>query len=146
VIGLALILRPGHRVLPRRIELMNLRVLIVDDSPLIRNLLRECFESQSEWRVCGEAVNGKEAIEKAQEVHPNFITLDLSMPVMNGIEAAKILHRLLPAVPIILFTSFITRRLEQEALAAGVGKVMEKGQPLSNLMSAARSLVLKDAA
>src|SRR5271155_3206576 len=96
------------------------RILIVDDSFLMRNLLRQCFESEPGWQVSGEACNGQEGIEKAREVHPNFIVLDLSMPVMNGLEAAKILAKVMPAVPVVMFTSFTTSNLESEALAAGI--------------------------
>ncbi|HTW59031.1 MAG TPA: response regulator transcription factor [Terriglobales bacterium] len=122
------------------------RVLIVDDSPLVRSLLRKCLESEPGWQVCGEAVNGREAIERAQAVHPNFIVLDLSMPVMNGLEAARILSRLMPAVPMIIFTSFITLGLKQQALAAGVCRVIAKDGPLSDLILAVRSLMAADTA
>jgi DNA-binding NarL/FixJ family response regulator len=121
------------------------RILIVDDSCLVRHLLRQCFESEPGWQVSGEAGNGREGIEKAQEVHPNFIVLDLSMPVMNGLEAAKILSKLMPAVPVVMFTSFPTRNLESEARAAGIRKVLTKSGPLTELVGCVRALI-KDAA
>jgi DNA-binding NarL/FixJ family response regulator len=121
------------------------RILIVDDSPLVRNLLRQCFESEPGWRVSGEACNGQEGIEKAQNVHPNFIVLDLSMPVMNGLEAAKILSKLMPGVPMVMFTSFTTTNLESEALAVGIKRVIIKSGPLAELVGCVRALV-KDAA
>jgi DNA-binding NarL/FixJ family response regulator len=121
------------------------RILIVDDSALIRNLLRERFESEPGWRISGEAVNGKEGIEKAQETHPNFIVLDLSMPVMNGLDAAKILSRMMPTVPLVMFTSFMTGNLEREALASGISRVFVKSASLTDLVGCVRSLV-KDAA
>ncbi|HUO16413.1 MAG TPA: response regulator transcription factor [Verrucomicrobiae bacterium] len=119
---------------------MLCRVLIVDDSSLVRTHVRKSFESSPEWQVCGEAGNGKEAVEKAQQVHPDCIILDLSMPVMNGIEAARILKKLMPEVPLIMFTSFVTYRLEQEAFAAGVWRVIGKGDSASELVSVARYL------
>ena len=64
-------------------------VLIVDDVELIRRALCELFKSEADFDVCGEAENGQEAIEKAQELHPDLIVLDLSMPIMNGIDAAR---------------------------------------------------------
>ena len=121
------------------------RILIVDDSSLVRNLLRTCFESQSGWEVSGEAGNGKEGIEKAQQIHPNLIVLDLSMPVMNGLDAARALSKLMPLVPLVMFTSFMTSNLEQEARAAGISKVVIKSGPLTELIGCVRSLV-KDAA
>jgi DNA-binding NarL/FixJ family response regulator len=121
------------------------RILIVDDSFLMRNLLRQCFESEPGWQVSGEACNGQEGIEKAREVHPNFIVLDLSMPVMNGLEAAKILAKVMPAVPVVMFTSFTTSNLESEALAAGIRRVIVKSGALGELVGCVRALV-KDAA
>src|SRR5882724_7651245 len=81
-------------------------VLIVDDNAFIRQALCEIFERESDFQVCGEAENGKEAIEKAWELHPDLIVLDLSMPVMNGLDAAKVLKCLMPTVPLIMYSAF----------------------------------------
>lgn len=121
------------------------RILIVDDSSLVRNLLRTCFEAQSGWEVSGEAGNGQEGIVKAQQIHPNLIVLDLSMPVMNGLDAARALSKLMPSVPLVMFTSFMTSNLEGEARAAGISKVIIKSGPLTELVGCVRSLV-RDAA
>jgi DNA-binding NarL/FixJ family response regulator len=121
------------------------RILIVDDSSLIRNLLRTCFEAQSGWEVSGEAGNGQEGIAKAQQVHPNLIVLDLSMPVMNGLDTARALSKLMPSVPLVMFTSFMTSNLERDALEAGISKVIIKSGALTDLIGCVRSLV-KDAA
>jgi len=96
------------------------RILIVDDSPVIRKTLRETLADQDGWEICGEAANGREAIQKAQQLKPDVIVLDLSMPVMNGLDAARELTRLAPSVPLLMFTNFETARLKQEALSAGV--------------------------
>src|SRR5713101_7284608 len=74
-------------------------ILIVDDNAYIRPALCGLFKRESDFEVCGEAENGKEAIAKALELHPNLIVLDLSMPVMNGLDAARELKRLMPTVP-----------------------------------------------
>lgn len=124
---------------------MALRILIIDDSSQVRDVMRKVFESEPGWLVCGEASNGKEGIEMAERIHPNLIILDLSMPVMNGLEAAKILSHSMPAVPLIMFTSFQTQILEQEALAAGISKIIVKSGPLGELMSCVR-VFAKDAA
>ena len=71
-------------------------VLVVDDNALIRQALCELFKREADFEVCGEAENGREAIEKAQQLHPDLIVMDLSMPVMNGIEAARVLKGLMP--------------------------------------------------
>jgi DNA-binding NarL/FixJ family response regulator len=124
---------------------MSLRILIIDDSTQVRDVMRKVFECEPGWLVCGEASNGKEGVEMAQSVHPNLIILDLSMPVMNGLEAAKILNQSMPSVPLIMFTSFQTRVLQEQAIAAGVSKVVVKSGPLAELVNCVRVLA-KDAA
>lgn len=79
-------------------------VLVVDDSPLMRKMLCQLFETEEGYDLCAEATNGREAIELAVKCRPDLIILDLSMPIMNGLEAAKELKKLMPTVPIILFT------------------------------------------
>jgi DNA-binding NarL/FixJ family response regulator len=101
-------------------------ILIVDDSGLIRRYLRSWIEQNSNWRVCGEAADGREAIEKAQQLRPNLIILDLSMPGMNGFEAARELKRISPGVPLLMFTNLETPYLKQEAIAAGCSAVVSK--------------------
>ena len=81
-------------------------VLIVDDNVFIRQVLWERFKREADFDVCGEAVNGREAIAKAQQLRPELIVLDLSMPVMNGLDAARVLKRLMPRVPIIMYSAF----------------------------------------
>ena len=74
-------------------------ILIVDDNAYIRLALCGLFKRESDFEVCGEAENGKEAIAEALELRPDLIVLDLSMPVMNGLDAARELKRLMPTVP-----------------------------------------------
>lgn len=102
------------------------RILIVDDSPAIRSSLRNLIELQEDWRVCGEAENGREGIDKAQELKPDLILLDLSMPVMNGFEAAREIQRLMPNVPLMMFTMFSSPELERQALSVGIRHIGTK--------------------
>ena len=83
---------------------MPKHIFIVDDSPLVRRLVRTCLEARLEHIDCAEAVNGMDAVQRAAEVKPDVIILDLCMPMMNGVEAAASLHRMFPKVPIILYT------------------------------------------
>ena len=81
-------------------------IFIVDDNTYIRQALCEVFKRETDFRVCGEAENGKEAIAKALELHPDLIVLDLAMPVTNGLDGAGELKRLMPTVPLIMYSLF----------------------------------------
>jgi DNA-binding NarL/FixJ family response regulator len=116
-------------------------ILIVDDNPLIRRLVRAYIEGYPEWQLCGEAANGREGIEKAQQLHPDLIVMDLSMPVMNGIEAATALKSLMPAVPIIIFSEYSSVFSDEEARAAGISAVVSKTENVSVLLGKASVLV-----
>jgi CheY-like chemotaxis protein len=121
-------------------------VLIVDDNTQIRQALCELFQGESDFEVCGEAGDGKEAIAKALELKPDLIVLDLSMPVMNGLDAARELKRLMPTVPLILCSLFGDRFVEQQARLIGISELVSKSQPAAILVSKARGLVYHSAA
>jgi DNA-binding NarL/FixJ family response regulator len=80
-------------------------VLIVDDDALVRSSLRSILDGQSNINICGEAKDGKEALEKLGELRPDIVLLDIGMPRMNGIEAAQEIHRVLPSTKIVFFTA-----------------------------------------
>jgi DNA-binding NarL/FixJ family response regulator len=120
-------------------------ILIVDDNAYIRLGLCELFKRESDFEVCGEAENGKEAIAKALDLHPDLIVLDLSMPVMNGLEAARQLKRLMPDVPLIMYSLF-GDIVEEQARLAGISELISKSQPAAILIKKARSLLYRDAA
>lgn len=115
-------------------------VLIADDQEVIRRLLCFLFASQSDFEVCGEEEKGQEAVEMAQVLHPDLIMLDLSMPVMNGIEAACALKRLMPMTPIIVFSEFGDVFSEREARSTGIAASISKGESLSVLLEKARAV------
>jgi DNA-binding NarL/FixJ family response regulator len=116
-------------------------VLVVDDNPLVRQAVCELFTREGDFDVCGEAENGREAIEKAQLLRPNLIVTDLSMPVMNGLEETRVLKKLMPAVPVIIFTAHNDPFVEQEARVAGVSAVVSKSEAVSVLITTARGLL-----
>jgi len=116
---------------------MTKSVLIADDNEVIRRMLCALFDSQSDFEVCGAAENGQEAVEMAQLLHPDLIMLDLSMPVMNGIEAACALKRLMPMTPLIVFSEFTDVFSEREARAT-VATLVSKSESLSVLLEKAR--------
>jgi two-component system, chemotaxis family, chemotaxis protein CheY len=121
-------------------------VLIVDDNRYIRQALCEQFKRESDFEVCGEAENGREAISRARELHPDLIVLDLSMPVMNGLEAARELKRLMPTIPLIMYSAFGDTFMEQQARLIGISELVSKSQPAAILVSKARSLLYRTAA
>jgi CheY-like chemotaxis protein len=79
-------------------------VLVVDDNAAVRRAVCELFTHEADFKVCDEAKNGLQAIEKAQQLQPALIVTDLSMPLMNGLEETRILKKLMPAVPVIIHT------------------------------------------
>jgi DNA-binding NarL/FixJ family response regulator len=121
-------------------------VLVVDDNALIRQVLCRLFTSEAGFEVCGEAENGQNAIEKAQALHPDLIVMDLSMPVMNGIDATRALKTLMPTVPVIIFSEYSDVFSEQEARSAGISAMVSKSENVSVLIDRVRSLLFPAAA
>jgi len=118
---------------------MSHTILIADDSIFIRKALCTLFEREEDFEVCGEAENGKEAIARAKKLHPDLILLDLSMPVMNGLDAARVLKRMMPKVPVILFSEYSGTSTEKEARSAGAWALVSKFAHISILLGKARS-------
>jgi CheY-like chemotaxis protein len=106
---------------------MSLRILIVDDSDTTRRILNTIVRSR-QWTVCGEANSGWSGIKKFQEQRPDLVLLDLAMPDINGIEVARMMSGLDPAVPIIMFTMLNLDGLEKAARNAGVRAIVSKGE------------------
>ena len=119
-------------------------ILIVDDNAFIRQALCELFKSEADFEICGEAENGKEAIAKALDLHPDLVVLDLSMPVI--LDAARPLKRLMPTVPLIMYSAFGDTFAEQQARLIGISEMVSKSQPAAVLVSKARSLLYRTAA
>jgi len=116
-------------------------ILIADDNAFVRQRLGDLFSREPDFEVCGEAENGRKAVEEAQELHPDLILLDLSMPVMNGLDAARALKRLMPEVPIVMFSAYSDSFTEKEARSAGASALVSKSEQMSVLVGIARNLV-----
>ena len=97
----------------------QVRILVVDDNPSVRRYLRGILEQDTNWKVCDEARNGEEAIERFRQMHPDLIVLDFQMPEMNGLEAARIINRISPETPILILTLYLSKQLSTEARRAG---------------------------
>jgi DNA-binding NarL/FixJ family response regulator len=106
-----------------------IRILIADDDPTIRMLLRRLLERQQDWQVCGEASNGVEAIEGVEQLAPDIVVMDLAMPVMNGLQAAPEIVKAHPKLPMLLISvQEVSRELASEACNAGYrGAVTKSG-------------------
>ncbi len=105
---------------------MGKSILIVDDSEVIRAATRHFLENETEYEVCGEAVDGVDALEKEPYLHPDLIILDLQMPRMNGLQTARELRARQVHAPIILFTLYGDALPREQAAAAGVNAVILK--------------------
>jgi DNA-binding NarL/FixJ family response regulator len=121
---------------------MSHTILIADDSLFIREALCNLFEREEDFDVCGEAKNGREAVDKAQELHPDLILLDHSMPVINGLDATRVLKRMMPEVPVIMFSAYCGSSTEKEARSTGASALVSKFEHIfehiSVLLSKAR--------
>jgi DNA-binding NarL/FixJ family response regulator len=117
------------------------QILIADDSGTIRRILRHFLEDRRGVKVCGEAANGCEAVEKAKNLRPDLVLLDLAMPEMNGVEAASVLKKMLPSVFIIVFTLYGEHIGRALTSAVGVDLVLSKPEGMRALAEAIETLV-----
>jgi len=109
---------------------MLVRILIADDSAKVRQLLKALLETHIGWQVCGEAANGMEAVERAADLKPDVIVLDLSMPGMDGLRAASQIAAVSPRPPILIFTQHaVPPEAKLEAKKQGVTEVINKESP-----------------
>ena len=115
---------------------MKVRLLIADDNPTVRKLLRTLLETQTDWQVCGEAENGVEAVAKAAELKPDVVILDLAMPVMDGLHAALEISSASPGIPILMNTMHYFEGLDLEAKKVGIRRVLNKSHSADELLAA----------
>jgi DNA-binding NarL/FixJ family response regulator len=119
-------------------------VLIADDNDSVRRALCEAFARDSDFEVCAESHDGRDLSEKALSLHPDLIVLDISMPVMNGLDAARELKDRMPSVPINLFTFHVDLFVKEAALPSGVSAVVSKSEDVSVLITKARRLLYRN--
>jgi DNA-binding NarL/FixJ family response regulator len=120
---------------------MAAKILIVDDSPVLRKILRICLGRDARWEVCGEAENGQVAVDKVRELSPDIVILDFAMPVMNGLDAARQIAVIAPETITLLFTMQETGRLTTAAQGAGIREVLSKSVGLIGLQTRLATLV-----
>lgn len=103
------------------------RVVLVDDMVELRSLIKLTLERSGRFEVVGQAGNGREGIDVTAEAQPDLVLLDISMPVMDGLEALPIIRRTVPAATVVMLSGFSQARLGAEAAAGGAAAYLEKG-------------------
>ena len=116
------------------------RILVVDDHPCFRHLLRTFLEHNPNWEVCGEASDGFEAVAKTTELHPDIVLMDLDMPRLNGLEATRRIHEHSPSIRILILTLHDNSMLPQIAANSGAQGYVLKSEPLEVLTRAIETL------
>jgi DNA-binding NarL/FixJ family response regulator len=125
----------------QRMETKNARLLIVDDHEIFRRGLRALLEPCSEWQICGEAVDGMDAVEQCRNLKPDIVVLDVSMPRLNGLEAARLIRKENPEPQIVMITQHDSPQIRSAALEAGARAFVTKSAVGSELVSALRNLI-----
>jgi DNA-binding NarL/FixJ family response regulator len=119
------------------------RILVADDHDIIRRGLKELLTARPGWEVCGEAKTGREAVALAEQLKPEIVVMDISMPELNGLEAARKIHKLFPAVGILILTVHFADQLLTEIVEAGARAYVMKSDADRDLVSAVEALSTK---
>jgi DNA-binding NarL/FixJ family response regulator len=117
------------------------RILIVDDGEEVRQVIRAVFEARTDYEVCGEASNGPQAVEKARELKPDLMLLDVAMPMLNGVEVASVLAGSMPEMPIVLYTMYNEMLGLSLTTAVGAKAVVSKADGISKLIECVQNLL-----
>jgi DNA-binding NarL/FixJ family response regulator len=118
----------------------SIRILLVDDHELVREGLRTVLAARTDWEICGEAVTGREAVQKARELRPNVAVMDFSLPELNGLDATRQIRRDVPETEVLILTMHSSERLAHEALLAGARGFILKSDAKRHLISAIEAL------
>jgi DNA-binding NarL/FixJ family response regulator len=117
-----------------------MRILIADDSDVVRRGVIGILSSETGWEVCGEARDGTEALRKARELLPNLILLDISMPGMNGLEAARLLRQEVPEAKIIVISQHDPIQLLPRVVEAGADACVDKSRLSTDLLASIKNI------
>jgi DNA-binding NarL/FixJ family response regulator len=118
----------------------NLRILLADDHELVRQGARTLLEGHPGWEVVGEASTGREALEKATELHPDVVILDISMPDLNGLEATRLILNAVPQTEVLILTMHESEQLVQKVLEAGARAYVSKSDAGRHLVEAVEAV------
>ena len=122
-------------------RLAPVRILIADDHEIFRRGLRSLLESHPEWEVCGEAVDGQEAVDRFKELQPDVIVLDVGMPRLNGLEAAELIRKQVPDSRIVILSQHEPQVIKQAALGAGARAYVTKSEVSQELVMAIERII-----
>jgi DNA-binding NarL/FixJ family response regulator len=120
---------------------VQIRILVADDYPAVRRGVRAVLESQAGWSVVAEAENGQEALQRARDHTPDVAVIDISMPLMNGLELARQLRTVLPQTEILILTQHTSRGMLEQALKAGARGYLVKSAVASELIPAVEAVM-----
>ncbi len=128
-----------HKIDPR-MRTSALRILVADDHDIIRRGLKQLLTSRTGWEVCGEAKTGREAVNLAEQLKPDIVVMDISMPDLNGLEAARRIHRLFPKTGIVILTLHFSDQLVRDIVDTGARAYIMKSDADRDLVSAVEAL------
>jgi len=117
------------------------RILIADDHEMVRQGLRAVIASRAGWEVCGEAITGREAVAAACKLRPDVVILDVTMPELNGLEAARQIHQALPVTEVLILTAHDSEELVRQVLVAGARGYVLKNDAGRVLVQAVETLL-----
>ncbi|OLC61129.1 MAG: hypothetical protein AUH89_03000 [Ktedonobacter sp. 13_1_40CM_4_52_4] len=118
----------------------TVRILLVDDHPVVRHGLRALLGVQPDWEIIDEAEDGAEAVDKAQRLNPDVVLLDISMPKMGGLEACRLIHQTVPTTEVLILTQHDSPQMLREALDAGARGYVVKSHAARDLLEAVEAV------